>query len=60
MDARHFVDGQLMLLVGVALGEPVEAIMEADGPLESIWFSRFMRSLTIEGWFLFTFRQFCG
>jgi len=29
-------------------------------PLESIWFSRFMRSLTIEGWFLFTFRQFCG
>ena len=31
VDARDLVDGQLVLLVGVALGEPVEAVVEADG-----------------------------
>ena len=31
VDARDLVDGQLVLLVGVALGQPVEAVVEADG-----------------------------
>ena len=30
VDARDLVDRQLVLLVGVALGEPVEAVVEAD------------------------------
>ena len=31
MDARDVVDGQLALLVGVALRQPLEAVVEADG-----------------------------
>ena len=31
VDARDLVDRQLVLLVGVALGEPVEAVVKADG-----------------------------
>jgi len=31
VDARHLVDGQLVLLVGVALRQEVEAVGEADG-----------------------------
>ena len=30
VDARDFVDGQLVLFIGVALGEPVEAVVESD------------------------------
>ena len=30
MDARDFVDRQLVLFVGVALGEPLESVVEAD------------------------------